>query len=312
MDRLEAMSILIAAAEAGSLSAASRQLGVPLATVSRRVLELESHLKTRLLIRSTRKLTLTDAGAAYVAASRRILEQVGDAERAAAGEFSVPRGDLAVTAPIVFGRWHVLPAISAFLAAYPEINVRLMLFDRNAHLIDDHIDVAVRIGALQDSSLVAIRVGSVRRVVCASPAFLAIHGAPKSPEDLSELACVTFDGFFSATTWNFKPTNARTERPVPVRSRLAVNTAEAAIDAAATGVGVTRVLSYQAARALAEGKLKIVLADYEPDPLPIHLVHVGQGPLPLKMRAFLDFVAPRIRGAAAAASPASKARAKHK
>jgi DNA-binding transcriptional LysR family regulator len=295
MDRLDAMSVLVAVVETGSLSAASRKLGAPLPTVSRKVSDLEAHLGARLLIRSTRKLILTEAGAAYVAACKRILEQVGEAERTASGEYSSPRGDLVVTAPIVFGRLHVLPAVNDFIANYPEIDVRLVLADRNVHLIDDHIDLAVRIGALGDSSLVATRVGSVRRVVCASPVYLASVGTPKAPEDLSALACVNFDGFTLPTAWTFRSADSPSERAVPIHSRLSVNTAEAAIDAAAAGIGVTRVLSYQAAPAVAEGKLKIVLAAYEPEPLPINLVHVGQSPLPLKTRAFIDFVAPRIR-----------------
>jgi DNA-binding transcriptional LysR family regulator len=194
---------------------------------------------------------------------------------------------------------HVLPAVNEFLANYPDIDVRLLLSDRNVHLIDDHVDLAVRIGALADSSMVAVRVGSVRRVVCASPTFLAGHGTPKAPEDLSALACVTFDALTSSTAWNFTTADSRTERAVALRSRLSVNTAEAAVDAAISGVGVTRVLSYQAANAVAEGKLRIVLAKYESEPLPINIVHIGQSLLPLKTRAFLDFVAPRIRERAA-------------
>src|SRR6185295_18734354 len=187
MDRLEAMSILVAVVETGTLSAASRKLGVPLPTISRKVSELETHLATRLLVRSTRKLTLTDAGTSYVKACKRILEQVGDAERAATGEYSAPKGDLIITAPIVFGRLHVLPVINEFLAGFSEIDVRLMLSDRNVHLIDDHIDLAVRIGALPDSSLIATRVGAVRRVVCGSPAYFAGRGVPKKATDLSAL-----------------------------------------------------------------------------------------------------------------------------
>jgi DNA-binding transcriptional LysR family regulator len=295
MDRLDAMSVLVAVAENGSFSAASRRLGAPLPTVSRKVAELEAHLNARLLTRTTRKLTLTGAGEAYVAACKRILEQVAEAERAASGEYAAPRGDLVVTAPIVFGRLHVLPPVNEFLGAYPEINVRLTLSDRNAALVDDHIDIAVRIGALADSSLVATRVGALRRVICASPAYLARVGVLKAPEDLSALACVNFGDFTSPAAWTFGATDKRGDRAVPIRVRLAVNTAEAAVDAAIAGVGVTRVLSYQAAQAVAEGKLKIVLAAYEPDPVPINLVYVGQSLLPLKMRAFLDFVAPRIR-----------------
>jgi DNA-binding transcriptional LysR family regulator len=299
VDRLEAMSVLVAVAESGSFSAASRNLGAPLPTVSRKVAELEAHLNARLLTRTTRRLTLTGAGEAYVAACKRILEQVAEAERAASGEYAAPRGDLVVTAPIVFGRLHVLPPVNEFLGAYPEINVRLTLSDRNVHLVDDHIDVAVRIGALADSGLVATRVGVLRRVVCASPDYLARAGVPKAPEDLSALACVNFGSSTSSAAWAFGAKDKRGERTVPIRVRLAVNTAEAAVDAAIAGIGVTRLLSYQAAHAVAEGKLKIVLTAYEPEPVPINLVYVGQNLLPLKLRAFLDFVAQRLRERAA-------------
>lgn len=295
MDRLEAMSLLVAVAESGSLSAAGRKLGVPLPTMSRKLSDLEAHLNTRLLNRSTRRLSLTDAGANYVAASKRILEQVRDAERAAAGEFLSPRGDLVVSAPIVFGRLHVLPVINEFLAGYRDISVRLVLSDRNLHLIDDQVDLAARIGTLRDSSMVATRVASVRRVVCASPSYLASYGMPKVPDDLSMHACVTFDVLTSSTAWSFAGAGSQTERTVPIRSRLSVNTAEAAIDAAIAGLGLTRVLSYQAAKAVAEGKLTIVLAKYEPEPLPVSLVHLGQAQLPLKTRALFDFLASRIR-----------------
>ena len=295
MDRIEAMSILVAAVETGSFSAAARKLGTSLPTVSRKIAELEAHLNARLLIRSTRKLTLTDAGDAYVAACRRILEQLGEAERAASGEYVAPRGDLVITAPVVFGRLHVLPVVTAFLAVYPDINVRLALSDRNAHLIDDHMDVAVRIGALPDSGLVATRVGAVRHVVCGSPAFFAALGAPSEPADLRAMPCVSFDGIAPATSWSFADSTSGVPKPVAVSPRLSVNTAEAALDAAIAGLGLTRVLSYQAAAAVAEGTLQVVLADFETAALPIHLLHAGQGAAPLKLRAFLDFAAPRIR-----------------
>ena len=295
MDRLEAMSLLVTVVESGSLSAAGRKLGVPLPTMSRKLSDLEAHLNTRLLNRSTRRLSLTNAGADYVAASKRILEQVRDAERVATGEHISPRGDLVVSAPIVFGRLHVLPVINEFLADYRDISVRLVLSDRNVHLIDDQVDLAVRIGALRDSSMVTTRVASVRRVVCASPSYLASHGTPKVPDELSLHACVTFDVLTSSIAWSFARAGSRTERTVPIRSRLSVNTAEAAIDAAIAGVGLTRVLSYQAAKAVAEGTLTIVLAKYELEPLPVSLVHLGQTQLPAKTRALFDFLALRIR-----------------
>lgn len=294
MDRLDAMSIFAAVVEAGSFSAASRRLGVPLPSVSRKVAELEAHLNARLLIRTTRKLTLTDAGAAYLAASKNILEQVAEAERAASGEYLTPRGDLAIAAPIVFGRLHVLPAVTAFLAAFPDIDVQLVLADRNADLIGDQIDVAVRVGSLNDSSMMALRVGAVRQVVCARPDFLRSRGMPKTPADLAALPCVTF-GATAATSWSFASKGRAMS--VPVRSRLVVNTAEAAIDAAIAGVGIVRVLSYQVESAIHERRLRIVLADAEPPPLPVHLIHPAQSHTPLKLRRFLEFAAPRLKKA---------------
>jgi DNA-binding transcriptional LysR family regulator len=295
MDRLEAMSLLVAVAEAGSLSAAGRKLGVPLPTVSRKISELEARLNTRLLTRSTRKLALTDSGTAYLAAARRILDEVSEAERAASGEQAAPRGDLVITAPVVFGRLHVLPVIAEFLSQWPEINVRLVLADRNLHLIDDHIDIAVRIGALADSALVATQVGAVRSVVCGSPAYFAAHGVPKRPEDLAALTAVTFDPFSSAQHWMFHDPKSKREIRVAMRARLSVNTAEAAIDGVAAGLGVTRVLSYQVAEAVMDGRIQIVLTDYEPTLLPVSLIHAGQQLQPLKVRMLLDFVAPRLR-----------------
>ncbi|RWL15836.1 MULTISPECIES: LysR family transcriptional regulator [Mesorhizobium] len=293
MDRLEAMSLFVAAVEAGSLSAAGRRFGIPLATVSRKVSDLERHLKTRLLNRSTRQLTLTDAGHAYLAACRRILDEVGEAERSAAGEYIAPTGELIITAPIVFGRLHVLPVVTGFLAAYPDVAIRLMLADRTTQLSEEHIDLAVRIGELPDSSLVATRIGSIRRVVCASPAYLAEHGMPETPRDLAAHNCITFEGLTAPAAWTFA--TGKTELAVPIRSRLRVNTAEAAVDAAVAGAGMTRVLSYQVTAAVRAGTLRAVLQAFEPQPWPVSLVHAGQGLLPVKLRAFLDFAAPRLK-----------------
>jgi DNA-binding transcriptional LysR family regulator len=293
MDRLESMSILVAVVEAGSLSAAARRLGTPLATVSRKVSELEGHLKTRLLNRTSRRLTLTDAGQSYVAACRRILEQVDEAERAASGEFSAPRGELMVTAPIVFGRLHVLPVATEFLAAYPEIELRLALADRVVNLVEDHVDVALRIGLLPDSSLMATRLGTIRRVVCASPAYFAARGVPKTLADLAAHDCIGFDVLTTAEAWTFE--QGRSEISVPISARLTVTTAEAVVDAAISGVGIARVLSYQAAQALRDRRLALALVDFEPAPWPVHLVYTGGRMLPLKLRAFLDFAAPRLK-----------------
>lgn len=288
------MSILVTAVDAGSLSAAARHLGTPLATVSRKVSELEAHLKTRLLTRSSRRLTLTDAGRNYVAACKRILEEVGEAERAASGEYSAPKGDLIITAPIVFGRLHVLPAVAEFLETYPEINIRLVLADRAVNLLEEHVDLAVRIGELPDSSLVAIRVGAIRRVVCGSPGYFAARGTPQTPDELgTHHNCVTFEALMSPDSWTFAI--GKSDVSVPVHSRLVVNTAEAAIDAAIAGIGITRVLSYQIAAAMRAGTLAIALHEFEPPPWPVHLVYAGGRLLPLKLRAFLDFAAQRLR-----------------
>jgi DNA-binding transcriptional LysR family regulator len=293
MDRLEAMSAFLAAVEAGSLSGASRKLGMPLATLSRKVSELETHLRTRLVTRTSRRLILTDAGRSYVAACKRILDDVREAERAAAGEYSAPRGELIITAPIVFGRLHVLPVLLEFLNTYPEIDVRLTLADHVVNLQEDHVDLAVRIGELPDSSLVAMRVGSIGRVVCGSPAYFAERGTPKRPNELSKHDCITFNGLTSPEAWIFL--SGKGTISVAVHSRLIVNTAEAAIDAAITGLGITRVLSYQVADALRTGALLLALREFEPPPVPVSLVHAGQGRLALKLRAILDFAAPRLR-----------------
>lgn len=297
MDRLRAMSVFVRAVEGGSLSAAGRQLGLPLATVSRIVADLEAHLKIRLLNRTTRQLALTDAGRSYLASCKRILEQVDEAERGAAGEYSAPKGELVIAAPIVFGRKHVLPIVAEFLSAYPEIDIRLSLSDRMVHLLEDHIDVAVRIGTLSDSSLIAARAGSIRHAVCASSKYLKEHGTPLAPGDLFTHPCITFEGLRFPHAWIFE--EAGTSISVPIHSRLTVNTAEAAIDAAMSGVGITRVLSYQVADLVRAGVMKVILEEFEPEPWPVNLVYGAQGLVPLKLRAFLDFALPRLKDALA-------------
>ena len=294
MDRLEAMAMFVAAIDRGSLSAAAREMGVPVPTLSRKVADLELRLGTQLLTRTTRKLALTEAGVAYAAAARRILEEVDEAEREAVGEFRTPRGELVVTAPLLFGRRHVLPVIADFLARFPKINVRLALGDRNADLVEDHIDMAVRIGRLADSAMIATRVGSMRLVVCASPAFLAARGEPRQPEDLIHAPCVATDGPLSGAAWRFRTPGTGAEIHAAVAPRL-VTSAEGAVDAAVLGVGFARLLHYQARDAIEAGALRLVLEAYEPERAPVHLVHVPRLQMPLKMRRFLDFAAPRLR-----------------
>lgn len=297
MDRFEAMSMLLEVVDKGSLSAAGRALRVPVPTLSRKISELEASLGARLLIRTTRKLTLTDAGATYVAAAKRILEQVEDAEREAAGEFTAPKGELVITAPVMFGRLHVLPIVIDFLALFPEINIRLLLADRNVHLVDDHVDMAVRIGQLPDSAMVATRIGSMRMVTCASPALLAVDGIPQTPEDLRRMPWVTFEGPIPSPIRHMLSTGSSTTAEMIAAPRLSVSTAEAAAEAAMRNVGVTRLLHYQVEDAIKAGALRIILESFEPEPAPIHLIHAARGQMPLKMRSFLDFATPRLRQA---------------
>jgi DNA-binding transcriptional LysR family regulator len=293
VDRLDAMSVLLAAADAGSLSKASRALGLPLATVSRKVAELEAQLKASLLIRSAKGLELTPAGRSYVAAARAILEQVAEAERAAAGEYSEPRGDLVVTAPIMFGRLHALPVVTRFLAAYPEVAVDLVMTDRVAHFLDDQVDVALRIGQLPDSRLIATRLGSVRHVICASPAYLAANGRPATPDDLAGHSVISFQSVSVQGAWPFEAGGS--EITASFRARLGVNTIDAAIAAGLSGAGLVRALSYQVVDHVRGGRLQLVLEAFEPAPRPVHLVYDGQNRLPFKLRAFVDFVVPLLR-----------------
>lgn len=293
MDRFEAMSVLLAVVEAGSLSAGARRLDAPLATVSRKVGELEKHLGVRLMLRTRRGLALTEEGRAFVAASRRILEELEAAERQAAGDYGALRGGLHVTAPIAFGERHVVPIALEFLKEHPEINLRLTLADRQVSLADGHIDVALRIGHLADSALIATRVGTVRRVICASPAYLARRGIPLQPDDLAKHDGISFQGFATAPEWRY-----RRDSPafaVEPRPKFAVNTTEAAIQAALAGVGIIRVLSYQVSDPLRCGQLRELLAEFAPEPLPVNLIHAPACPLARKVRNFLDWTAPRLR-----------------
>jgi DNA-binding transcriptional LysR family regulator len=291
------MSVLLAVVEEGSLSAGARRLRAPLATVSRKVNDLERHLNTRLLVRTSRRVELTEAGRDYVAASRSILRQLKDAERAAAGEYSEPRGELVVTAPVVFGRRHVLPIAITFLERHPDIDLTLLMADRLVNIVEEHVDAAVRIGRLPDSGLIATRVGSVRQVVCASPLYLARHGAPRAPEDLPAHDGIAFGGMVGGSGWTFRREGRSVE--VEPRRRLLLNTTEPAIEAALAGFGLTRVPDYQIRGELLSGELVELLAEYAPDPLPVSLVYPDLGLMPLKLRSFLDWSAPRLRAALA-------------
>lgn len=293
MDRFEAMRTLLAAVDGGSLSAASRTLNTPLPTISRRVSDLEAHLGAQLVVRTSRRLLLTEAGEAYVGAARRLLDDLGDAERAASGEYRAPRGELLVTAPIMFGKLHVAPIVHAFLAAYPDVSVRLVLSDANVDIVENHVDVAVRVGQLPDSELVARQVGHIHWVLCASPDYLARRGEPKLPEDLADHDCIAFEGLQLRRGWRIGA--GATARSVTINPRYSVNTGDAVVEAASAGLGIARVMSYQAANCVGACRLVPVLADQGYEPLPVQMVHRRQRSQPLKLRAFLDFVAPRLK-----------------
>ena len=293
MDRLDAMQVLLAVVDEGSLSAGSRKLRAPLPSVSRKVAELERHLGTRLLIRTSRNIQLTDAGRDYVAAARQIVNQIKEAELRASGEYEVPRGELRITATIEFGRMLVLPLAFEFLQQHPEIRIDAISANRFLDLVEDHIDVGVRIGPLADSSLVAVKVGQIRHVTCASPDYLAAKGTPLTPEDLANHDAVQF----GKLVLNWTDPGSDTTYESGLNIRVHTSDVSAACRATMQGLGVARLPSYIIAESLASGELIEILKDYAPKPFPIHLVYVKQGLLPLKTRAFVDWMTPRIRQA---------------
>lgn len=294
MDRLAAMKVFVAVAEAGSLSAAARGTGLPLTTVSRQLASLEDKLGVRLITRTTRSLTLTEPGRDYLASCRAILEALDVAEGRLVGQEGEPKGELALTAPVVFGRLHVLPILVEFLKTFPSVTARLVLLDRVVDLIEEGLDVSLRIGSLPDSTLIATRVGAIRHVTCTSPGYLKARRKPKSPRDLLQHDCIGFTALGSADRWNFG--GAKRER-ISVRPRLLVNTAEAAIDAAIAGLGITRVLSYQVATQLSEGSLRLVLEEFEPEQIPVSLLHREDRLPQAKVQQFIGFAVPRLREA---------------
>jgi DNA-binding transcriptional LysR family regulator len=293
MDRLETMSVIIAVAETGSISAASRRLKSPVATVSRKVAEFESRLKAQLFQRTSRRMTLTDAGRSYIEACKRVVEQVDDAERELSGEYRMPKGELALTSPWGLGHTHLLPLAVEFLKAYPDISLRLMLTDRIVSMADESIDIAVRVGPLPDSSMIATRIGSIRIVVCGSPSYLKKHGRPKQLSELSKHDCITIDDHVAPAAWKFVCGNRA--RVAPIRSRLCVNTSEAAVLAATDGAGLARVMSYKMDTAMRAGKLAVLLEEFEPEPLPVHILYAPRNLMPLKLRAFLNWMTPRLK-----------------
>ena len=288
MDRLEAMSLLLDTLDTGSFSAAARRRGLPVATVTRKIGQLEEQLGTVLLIRSTRRLALTDAGQRYVSGVRQVLSQIDEMERDAAGEFVEPTGRLVVSAPRMFGRLHVLPVVGDFLRLHEGISVDLQLTDSNVDLTSGAADLALRIGVLPDSGLIATRLGTMRLVTVASPSLLERYPAPSDPGGLAALPEVTVDILPPGVASRLPGGSGR-------QSRLSVSGAEAAVDAVEAGIGFSRLLHYQVAASLRAGRLRVLLAAYEGEAIPVHFIHAPVAQLPLKTRRFLDYAIERMR-----------------
>ncbi|ACS42545.1 MULTISPECIES: LysR family transcriptional regulator [Methylorubrum] len=292
MDRLQGMRVFVRVAESGGFAGAARALSMSPAAVTRAVAALEAVIGARLFIRTTRSVKLTEAGGRYLEDCRRILAEIAEAEAAAAGSTATPTGVLTLTAPVQFGRLYVLPVVTDYLTRHPAVTVRALFLDRIVNLIEEGIDVGVRIGHLADSGLTATRVGSVRRVVCAAPSYLERHGVPETPRDLRDHAVIGASNPGTLPEWRFGPEGRTT---VGVHARLVCNTVDAALAAALDGWGIARLLSYQVASAVAEGRLRILLTDDEEAPVPIHVVSPGGRRAPAKTRAFVDLAAARLR-----------------
>lgn len=293
MDRLHAMTAFVAVAEAGGFAPAARRLGVSPPSTTRAVAELEARLGAKLLHRTTRAVSLTDAGARYLADCRRLLTEIEDAERQAAGVHAAPRGRVRVSASLMFGRMVVAPSLRRLLAKHPSLEADALFLDRVVNIVDEGVDVAVRIAPLPDSGLQAVRVGAVRRVVVASPDYLARHGAPATPAALQDHDVIDFVNDDRSDAWTFKLSRgAIVARP---RARFRVNLADAAIAAALAGEGLTRVLSYMVADDLAAGRLQLVLDDVAPPPTPVHVVHKEAGLTSARVRATVDHLAADLR-----------------
>lgn len=292
MDQLQAMKVFVRVAETGSFAEAGRQLHMSPPAVTRAIATLEEHVGVRLLARTTRSVKVTEAGNRYFEDCRRILADIEHAEASAAGSNANPTGTLIVTGPVMFGQMHILPIMLDYLDRYPSVTGRSVFVDRIVNIIEEGMDVAVRIGHLPDSGLSAVKVGSVRRVICGSRDYLEKHGLPQTPVELARHKIIATTGAWVSPEWHF---GKEKKTSTTVRPRLLCNTNEAAIAAAERGWGLTRVLSYQVAPSVREGRLQVVLDDYEEPALPIHVVHAEGKRAAAKVRAFVDLAVERLR-----------------
>lgn len=290
MDRYTELQVFVAVAESEGFASGARKLGVSPPVATRAVADLEARLGIKLLTRSTRHVRLTDAGKRYLDDAKRILTDIADADEAATGINGEPSGHLAVTAPVLFGKMFVLPGVIDFLNRYPKMEVNALFLDRVVNLLEEGLDVGIRIGDLPDSSMRAIRVGAVKRVVCASPDYVARVGAPQHPDELLQHTIITANGLNASTEWKFNDgINIR------VKPRLSFATNDAAMEATISGFGITRLLSYQIAPQLADGRLNILLADFEQIKIPIHVIHREGRYASAKIRSFVDLMVERLR-----------------
>jgi DNA-binding transcriptional LysR family regulator len=294
MDRIEEMTVFVAVAELGGFAAAARKLNRSAATVTRAVAALEAQVGTELFVRTTRFVRLTDSGERYLQDCRRILRELDEAEAQAAGAHLAPQGTLVVAAPIVFGQRLLLPLLVEFLQQHPAVSARALLVDRPVQLSEEGIDCAFRMGELPDSALVATPLGHIRRIVCASPGYLAAHGQPRHPRDVVDHALVVSAADGRSDRWRF--VEGDQEIDVEIEPRLVVSTNDAAIGAAQAGWGLTRVMSYQVSAELQRGELQRLLQAYEARPMPVWLVNAEGRRAGAKLRSFMAFAAERLRG----------------
>ena len=290
MDRFQNMNVFIAVAEEQGFSAAARRLQISPPAVTRAIAALEEHLGVKLLNRTTRFVRTTEAGFRYLEDARKVIAEADAADEAVSGINAEPRGHLAITAPVMFGRMFVMPHIVDYLNLYSQTEVSAVFFDRVVNLLEEGLDVAIRIGELPDSSMRAIRVGSVRQVVCASPTYLARHQLPETPKDLNNHALIVSSAGDGSIDWKF---NQKIQlRPKP---RLTVTSNDAAIEAAQRALGITRLLSYQVSPQVNDGSLQIILETFEPKPSPIHIVHREGRLTSARVRTFIDFMVENLR-----------------
>ncbi|TCV90579.1 LysR family transcriptional regulator [Sulfurirhabdus autotrophica] len=293
MDRLHLINVFVAVVETNGFAGAARKLNISPPAVTRAINTLESQLGVRLLTRTTRVVRVTDAGARYAQDCRRIIAELADADESVSGMHSAPRGRLTLTAPVLFGAKYVTPIVTEYLQRHPEVSAACLFLDRVVNMLDEGMEVAIRIGELPDSSMQTIRVGQVRRMICAAPSYLEQHGIPQNPDDLTAHSIISVSGITPTPEWRLMVNGV--SRSIKLQPRIATTTNDSAVTAAVSGFGLTQLLSYQVAPQLREGTLQTVLSEFEPSPLPVHVLHHEGRHASQRVRAFLDLAIERLR-----------------